>query len=128
MKASTILPLLTALLAAPTFAKQINFGKARYDDGHVDNAIWIDGQNACNYVYLGPQNVSPCLYNNGGEFWLPDGYGYYLASCEAIITLDNADRSVFGQGFQNGYSYAGHDCGNSHGQFHVDQEWSFRHN
>jgi hypothetical protein len=127
MKTSTTLSLIAALLAAPTFAKQVNFGKARYDDGHVDNAIWIDGQNACNYVYLGPQNVSPCFYNNGAMFKLSDGYGYFLDSCQNGITLDNADHSIFGQGFYNPYNSAGHDCGNSHGQFHVDQEWSFRH-
>jgi hypothetical protein len=119
--------LLALLLAAPTFAKQINFGKARYDDGHVDNAIWIDGQNACDYTYLGPQNISPCYYNNGAMFKLKDNYGYYLDSCGTLITLQNADRSVFGQGFSNGYGHAGHDCGNKYGQFYVDQEWSFKH-
>lgn len=49
----TIIAILAAAFAGQA-AATINLGLAHYSDGHSDQAIWIDGEDACDYVYMGP--------------------------------------------------------------------------
>lgn len=55
---ATMKQTIIALLAAAAFVGQaaatINKGVAHYTDGHSDQAVWIDGEDACDYVYMGP--------------------------------------------------------------------------
>ncbi|KAL5425053.1 hypothetical protein PMIN07_012005 [Paraphaeosphaeria minitans] len=76
---------LMAALMAGTSLATINFGKARYDSGNVDNAIWIDGENACTYVYQGHDN--PCDFN-GGKFQAQNGFKCMCNStCDFVSSL-----------------------------------------
>ncbi|KAL5376298.1 hypothetical protein PMIN03_012037 [Paraphaeosphaeria minitans] len=114
---------LMAALMAGTSLATINFGKARYDSGNVDNAIWIDGENACTYVYQGHDN--PCDFN-GGKFQAQNGFKYTVKDCgNSAFHLENADGSFNSFAHFNPYSNAGSGCANSQGRYHVDQEWSF---
>jgi hypothetical protein len=123
MKTNTItLALINAILAAPALAT-INFGKAVYNtDGHVDNAIWIDGQDACAYVYMGPDGQNPCQFN-GGYFTAQNGIGYQIVGCGGNdFKLLNAGGSYNSNAHYNPYPNA---CVASGNKFHVDQQFSF---
>ncbi|KAL1604076.1 hypothetical protein SLS60_005668 [Paraconiothyrium brasiliense] len=116
--------LLTALMAGTSFAT-INYGKARYDNGNVDNAIWIDGENACTYVYQGHDSDNPCNFN-GGKFQAQNGVQYFMRDCgNSAFHLENADGSFNSYAHANPYNNAGSGCSNSGGRYHVDQQWSF---
>lgn len=125
MKTSTMISsLVGAFLATPVLAT-INYGKAHYNDGHVDNAIWIDGQDACTYVYLGPDGQNPCTYNSGW-FQAQNGYTYRLVGCGGSgFGLLNSDGSINSFAHSNPYSKAGNGCSSSNGGYYVDQQWSF---
>jgi hypothetical protein len=121
---SAIVGLFAAFLAVPAFAT-INTGTAYYNDGHSDNAVWIDGDSACDYVYLGPASSNPCNYN-GGWFKAQNGVTYRLVGCGGDgFALDNADGTLNGKGHFNTYNNAGSGCHGQAGDFHVDQHWQF---
>jgi hypothetical protein len=125
MKTSTIsLSLISAFLAVPALAK-IDYGKAYYNDGHVDNAIWIDGESACTYVYMGPDGQNPCTYN-GGWFQAQNGFKYQLVGCGGSdFRLLNSDGSLNNYARSDPYNNACSGGSNGNGQYHVDQQWSF---
>lgn len=87
--------LMAALMAGSSLAT-INFGKARYDSGNVDNAIWIDGENACTYVYQGHDN--PCDFN-GGKFQAQNGVKCMLISILSLW-LDCVESDETTPGFR----------------------------
>jgi hypothetical protein len=124
MKTSTLtFGLLSAFLAAPTLAT-INKGKAYYDSGNVDTALWIDGESACNYTYQGHPPENPCKYNGGG-FKLRNGFQYYLKSCgKSDFRVINGDGSSNARALYAAYKNTKF-CSNSQGGYHVDQDWQF---
>jgi hypothetical protein len=58
---STTVAILSAMMAKTAFAANFNYGVATYDDGHQDHAIWVNGESACNYAFLGSngENLAP---------------------------------------------------------------------
>lgn len=120
---STIISII-AVLAAPAFAT-INTGTAYYNDGHQDNAAWVDGQSACDYAYLGPADQNPCTYNSGW-FTAPNSITYRLVGCGGDgFALTNADGTLNGKAHSSTYYNAATGCHGAAGAFHVDQHYQF---
>lgn len=122
---STLLPtILLTLLAVPTLAT-INKGVAYYTDGHSDQAVWIDGDDACDYVYMGPSNDNICTYNSGW-FTAQNTYEYRFTGCGGgNFCLLNSDSSLNSCGHYAPQSRAGNGCYGNAGSFYVDREWQF---
>jgi hypothetical protein len=118
MKASTSALFFTFL--APSLAT-IQIGVAHYnnDANHQDHAAWIDGQDACQYAFLGPNSQNPCDFN-GGFFTLSNGVQFRLTGCGSnnFCILD-ADGSVNSCGRADRFPNAGIGCVNSFGQYSV---------
>jgi hypothetical protein len=124
MKTTTIATLLAALVA-PAIAA-IDFGIAYYTDGHQDNAIWIDGENPCDYVYLGSHTTqNPCKYN-GGHFKAQNGFSYRMHGCGGdAFELFDANGDFNSKARFSPFTNAGTGCNGKAGKFHVDQQWQF---
>jgi hypothetical protein len=120
---STTVAILSAMIAKTAFAGNFNYGVATYDDGHQDHAIWVNGENACNYAYLGPDNENPCSFN-GGWFTL-DEVTYRLTGCGGssfcILNADGSGNSCAQNGFENPIG----GCSNSFGSYSVQQQFYF---
>jgi hypothetical protein len=120
----TCVATVAALFVGQSFAT-IDYGKAYYNDGHVDNAAWIDGDSACSYSYLGPESTPPCDYN-GGQFYIEqNGHTYYIEGCGGNFQLLNGDHTFNSYAHYNPYNNAAQGCHNQYGDYYVDQEWSF---
>jgi hypothetical protein len=118
--------LIAAILSAsqPVVAT-IAKGVAHYADGHSDQAVWIDGQSACDYTFMGPSNGNLCTYNNG-VFTASNGYTYRFTGCGGSnFCLLNSDSSVNSCARKSQLSNIGRGCNNDYGSFHVDREWLF---
>jgi hypothetical protein len=105
----------------------INIGVAHYnnDANHQDHAAWIDGQDACQYAFLGPNSQNPCEFN-GGFFTLSNGVQFRLTGCGSDnFCITNADGSLNSCGRDNRFPNAGRGCVNSFGQYSVDQVTTF---
>jgi hypothetical protein len=88
---STSVAILSAMIAKTAFAG-FNYGVATYDDGHQDHAIWVNGENQCNYAYLGPENEDPCSFNGG--FFSLDRITYRVTGCGgSSFCILNSDGS-----------------------------------
>jgi hypothetical protein len=120
---STTVAILSAMIVKTAFAR-INYGFATYSkDNHQDHAIWIDGEDACHYVYLGPISENPCSYNDGcftlsGDDYKMSGCGtesfkidYAAADLVALPTYD-LQTPISG-------------CSNSDQAFTVEAQWYF---
>lgn len=119
-----ILAVLAAAFAGQTLAT-INKGVAYYTDGHSDQAVWIDGEDACDYVYMGPASDDLCDWNDGW-FTAQNGYTYRFTGCgSSNFCLLNSDSSLNSCAHENSYSHAGNGCNGQAGSFYVNQEWSF---
>lgn len=84
---SAVLAVLTAALAGHA-AAAIAKGVAYYTDGHSDQAVWLYGDSACDYVYMGPSDDDICAWNDG---WFTAQNGYtckyrYLWWCLCLMT------------------------------------------
>lgn len=69
---SSIVAVLAAAFAGQA-AASIAKGTAYYSDGHSDQAVWLYGDSACDYVYMGPSDDDICAYN-GGWFTAQNGF------------------------------------------------------
>lgn len=115
---------MTAFLASTSLAR-LNYGKAYYDSGKADNAIWISGENACQYTYLGADGTNPCSYN-GGRFTASNGYSYQLKNCGGSnFELLNSDGSLNAVATTDGHSNDGSGCNNQYGAYHVSRQFHF---
>jgi hypothetical protein len=127
MKFTTTLALLGAFMAQQALAT-FNYGYATYNDGHKDNAIWVDGENQCDYAYLGHTNESPCSYN-GGWFEL-NNIWYDMVGCSTdqgcsgTFCVQNSDGSENACATYYPAPTLG-PCYNSYGTFYVTQIWQF---
>ena len=120
---TTTVAVLTAMLARTAFAGNFNYGVATYDDGHQDHAIWVNGESACKYAYLGPNNEDPCKFN-GGHFSL-DGRSYKVTGCGGssfcILNSDGSGNSC--AEFVPEAPIGG--CSNNFGSYEVQQQFYF---
>jgi hypothetical protein len=120
---STTVAILSAMIAKTAFAGNFNYGVATYDDGHQDHAIWVNGENACNYEFLGPNSESPCSYN-GGWFTL-DEVTYELTGCGGssfcILNADGSGNSCAEYEPENPIG----GCSNDYGSYNVQQQFYF---
>jgi hypothetical protein len=110
-------------IMAMTASAKLNYGIAQYDDGHADHAIWVDGENLCNYVFLGSNSDNPCFYNNG--YFTLDGTSYRLTGCGGNeFCILNADGNV--NSCAVGDQGAAVSCpANSFGAFTVQEQFHF---
>ena len=119
---STTVAILSALIAKTAFAGNFNYGFAIYTD-HYDLAIWLNGEDACNYTYLGPIDENPCSYNDGCfKLWEVD---YKMVGCGTsnfcIENPDGSQNSCAVHGLENPIP----GCKNEYGDFSVWQQSYF---
>ncbi|KAK4553883.1 hypothetical protein LTR86_009058 [Recurvomyces mirabilis] len=118
---------LVSLLIQQATAK-IDYGVANYANGNKDHAIWVDGEDACQYTYIGNAFTNPCQFNDG-IFILPNETDYQLTGCNATdisaSMLTEVDTTnAWPAKFDDWYGAAS-GCENQYGGYYVDQWWSF---
>lgn len=129
---STYAALLTAVLAGASAAQNYTFGFghgiANYTSGRADNALWVEGEDACNYIYLGVYGESMCEFNDGW-FTAPDGCEYQFTGCGTGLgnfCLSNEDGSLKSCPLVwNRNDREGDGCSNEDGSYWVDRYFIF---
>ncbi|KKY36244.1 hypothetical protein UCDDA912_g03788 [Diaporthe ampelina] len=125
---------LTAALGAASVAQAVTnttfgfgHGVANYTDGHADNALWVNGEDACDYIYLGVFLETMCDFR-GGWFEAPDGSWYQFTGCGTGIgnfCLHNEDHTLISCPTWSRYPHVGDGCSNEHGDYFVDRYFIF---
>ncbi|EUC36332.1 hypothetical protein COCCADRAFT_2633 [Bipolaris zeicola 26-R-13] len=112
--------ILTTTLLTTLTSATIILGHANYNDGHKDTAVWIQGQDACAYTYMG--HDSPCAYN-GGNFVASNTFHYRIVNCDngQPFTLQNEDGSKNAEAVLNPID----DLVHCPGGYTMGQTWVF---
>lgn len=125
--------LLAAALGAAGVAQAVTnttfgfgHGVANFTDGHADNAVWVFGENACDYTYLGTFLKTQCDFNDG---WFESrGEWYQFTGCGTGIgnfCLWNEDHSKVSCPTWNRKEPQISGCSNDHGDFFVNRYFIF---
>ncbi|KAK3680247.1 hypothetical protein LTR78_000625 [Recurvomyces mirabilis] len=114
---------LASLLIQLATAK-IHYGIANYANGNKDHATWVDGEDACQYTYIGNAFTNPCDFNDR-IFFLPNGTDCQLTGCNDIdisaSTLTEVDTTnAWPAKFDDWYNAAS-GCEDQYGGYYVDQ-------
>ncbi|KAI3392051.1 hypothetical protein diail_6306 [Diaporthe ilicicola] len=130
----TCTSLLVTVLGVASLAQATNVtlgfghGVANYTDGHVNNAVWVLGEDACDYIYMDTYLEDMCSYNDGW-FTTDDGCSYQFTGCGTGLgnfCLSNADGSIKSCPLEwNRLDNAGYGCSDSAGSYHVDRFFIF---
>ncbi|KAH8757193.1 hypothetical protein F5883DRAFT_648969 [Diaporthe sp. PMI_573] len=125
--------LLAAALGAAGVAQAVTnatfgfgFGYANFTDGHSDNAVWVYGENACDYTYMGIEQVTECDFNGG---WFESrGDWYQFTGCGRGIgnfCLWNEDHSKVSCPTWNIKIPQAQGCSNDHGDYFMMRYFIF---
>ncbi|KAJ0120419.1 hypothetical protein J7T55_015146 [Diaporthe amygdali] len=124
----TLLPAVYGLASlAQTTTLGIGHGVANYTDGHADNAVWVLGDDPCDYIYMGVYGEDMCELNDGW-FTAPDGCSYHFTGCGTGIgnfCLSNADGSIKSCPDWNREIHAAEGCSGPAGSYYVDRYFIF---
>lgn len=101
-------------------------GVANYTDGHADNAVWVFGENSCEYIYEGIFQTTMCDFNDG--WFESDGDWYQFTGCGTGIgnfCLWNEDHSQVSCPTWNRKNPQASGCSNNHGDFFTTRYFIF---
>lgn len=93
------------------------FGYANYTT-HSNNAVWVYGENSCDYTYMGIESVTECEFRDGwfelgGEWYQFTGCGHGLGN----FCMYNEDHSKVSCPTWNIKIPQAEGCSDDHGDF-----------
>ena len=118
---------LASLAQAANTTLGIGHGIANYTDGHVNNAVWVLGDNPCDYIYMGVYLEDMCDINDGW-FTTHDGRSYQFTGCgtgTGTFCLSNADGTIKSCPDWDREIHAAAGCLDWAGSYYVDRYFIF---